>query len=64
MEVTKYIIRFIIEERGGMKQIRIIPCLDVKNGKVVKGVKFENLKDSRDPVEVAIKGVQGAKDAN
>ncbi|TET17446.1 MAG: hypothetical protein E3J75_02580 [Dehalococcoidia bacterium] len=47
-----------------MKQIRIIPCLDVKNGKVVKGVKFENLKDSRDPVEVAIKGVQGAKDAN
>ena len=36
-----------------MKQIRIIPCLDVKDGRVVKGVKFENLKDARDPVEAA-----------
>jgi len=36
-----------------MKQIRIIPCLDVKDGKVVKGVNFENLKDVRDPVEAA-----------
>lgn len=32
---------------------RIIPCLDVKNGRVVKGVKFENLRDSGDPVELA-----------
>ena len=32
---------------------RIIPCLDVKDGKVVKGVKFENLKDVGDPVEIA-----------
>ena len=36
-----------------MKQIRIIPCLDVKEGRVVKGVKFGNLRDARDPVEAA-----------
>ena len=36
-----------------MKQIKIIPCLDVKDGRVVKGVKFENLRDARDPVEAA-----------
>ena len=32
---------------------RIIPCLDVKDGRVVKGVSFVNLKDAGDPVEVA-----------
>ncbi|OQB14973.1 MAG: Imidazole glycerol phosphate synthase subunit HisF [Firmicutes bacterium ADurb.Bin193] len=32
---------------------RIIPCLDVKDGRVVKGVKFVNLKDAGDPVEIA-----------
>ena len=32
---------------------RIIPCLDVKNGRVVKGIHFVNLKDAGDPVEVA-----------
>jgi cyclase len=32
---------------------RIIPCLDIKNGRVVKGVKFLGLKDAGDPVEVA-----------
>jgi len=36
-----------------MKQIKIIPCLDVKEGRVVKGVKFVNLRDARDPVEAA-----------
>jgi len=36
-----------------MKQIGIIPCLDIRDGRVVKGVKFENLKDARDPVEAA-----------
>ncbi|MGB5924534.1 MAG: imidazole glycerol phosphate synthase subunit HisF [Dehalococcoidia bacterium] len=36
-----------------MKLIRIIPCLDVKDGRVVKGVKFMNLRDARDPVEAA-----------
>lgn len=32
---------------------RIIPCLDVKDGRVVKGVNFENLRDAGDPVELA-----------
>lgn len=32
---------------------RIIPCLDVDNGRVVKGVKFVDIKDAGDPVEVA-----------
>lgn len=32
---------------------RIIPCLDVKGGRVVKGVNFVNLKDAGDPVEIA-----------
>ena len=32
---------------------RIIPCLDVKNGRVVKGIKFKNLRDSGDPVDLA-----------
>ncbi|MDR0918235.1 MAG: imidazole glycerol phosphate synthase subunit HisF [Oscillospiraceae bacterium] len=32
---------------------RIIPCLDVRNGKVVKGVNFEGVKDIGDPVELA-----------
>src|SRR3989338_4365641 len=33
---------------------RIIPCLDVKDGRVVKGTKFLNLKDAGDPVEYAV----------
>ncbi len=32
---------------------RIIPCLDVRDGRVVKGVKFVDIKDAGDPVEVA-----------
>jgi cyclase len=36
-----------------MKPIRVIPCLDVKEGRVVKGINFVNLKDARDPVEAA-----------
>ena len=41
--------------------IRIIPCLDVKNGRVVKGVNFQGLKDAGDPVELASRyGAQGA----
>ncbi len=34
---------------------RIIPCLDVKDGRVVKGIQFVNLRDAGDPVEVAKK---------
>ncbi|MCF8528433.1 MAG: imidazole glycerol phosphate synthase subunit HisF [Aquiluna sp.] len=36
-----------------MPAIRVIPCLDVADGRVVKGVRFENLKDSGDPIELA-----------
>jgi len=37
-----------------MKEVKIIPCLDIKDGRVVKGVNFTNLRDARDPVEAAI----------
>ena len=33
--------------------VKVIPCLDVKDGRVVKGVKFVNLKDAGDPAEIA-----------
>lgn len=36
-----------------MTMKRIIPCLDVENGRVVKGVNFVNLEDAGDPVEIA-----------
>jgi cyclase len=36
-----------------MLKVRIIPCLDVKDGRVVKGVNFVDLKDAGDPVEAA-----------
>ena len=36
-----------------MLSVRIIPCLDVHGGRVVKGVKFEELRDAGDPVAVA-----------
>ena len=40
---------------------RIIPCLDVDNGRVVKGINFENLMDAGDPVELAARyGREGA----
>src|SRR3954452_2282428 len=37
-----------------MFKARVIPCLDVKDGRVVKGVKFVGLRDAGDPVEAAI----------
>ncbi|MGW3486942.1 imidazole glycerol phosphate synthase subunit HisF [Streptomyces sp. NPDC001054] len=41
--------------------VRVIPCLDVDAGRVVKGVNFENLRDAGDPVELAkLYDVQGA----
>ncbi|MEI6109827.1 MAG: imidazole glycerol phosphate synthase subunit HisF [Actinomycetes bacterium] len=41
--------------------VRVIPCLDVDSGRVVKGVNFENLRDAGDPVELArIYGAAGA----
>jgi cyclase len=46
----------ILEESGGPLMAlgrRIIPCLDIDKGRVVKGVKFLNIKDAGNPVEVA-----------
>lgn len=34
---------------------RIIPCLDIKDGRTVKGINFENIRDAGDPVELAIR---------
>ena len=43
---------------------RIIPCLDVNHGRVVKGTNFLNLKDAGDPVEVtAVVGNSGTSSA-
>jgi cyclase len=36
-----------------VKEIKVIPCLDIREGRVVKGIKFVNLRDARDPVEAA-----------
>ena len=36
-----------------MRTVRVVPCLDVDGGRVVKGVKFQNLRDAGDPVELA-----------
>jgi cyclase len=38
---------------GTSLAVRVIPCLDVDDGRVVKGVNFENLRDAGDPVELA-----------
>lgn len=42
------------EEENDMHTKRIIPCLDVCNGRVVKGVNFVDLKDAGDPVEIGM----------
>jgi hypothetical protein len=36
-------------------KVRVIPCLDVKDGRVVKGVEFLDLRDAGDPVELAVR---------
>ncbi len=41
---------------------RVIPCLDVRDGRVVKGTNFENLRDSGDPVECAMRYEQEGAD--
>jgi len=41
---------------------RIIPCLDIKDSRTVKGVNFINLKDAGDPVDLAIKYSEGGAD--
>src|SRR4030042_526733 len=45
-----------------MKTVKIIPCLDVKDGRVVKGIKFVNLRDARDPAEAALAYCQQGAD--
>lgn len=45
-----------------MLRKRVIPCLDVKNGRVVKGVNFENLTDEGDPVELATRYAEEGAD--
>jgi hypothetical protein len=37
-----------------MFKVRVIPCLDVKDGRVVKGIKFVDLRDAGDPVEAVV----------
>lgn len=41
---------------------RIIPCLDIKNGRTVKGVNFVNLRDAGNPVELAVKYAENGAD--
>lgn len=41
------------KKKEAMLAKRIIPCLDIKDGRTVKGVNFENLRDAGDPVELA-----------
>ncbi|MGG8497768.1 imidazole glycerol phosphate synthase subunit HisF [Tenacibaculum sp. TC6] len=45
-----------------MLKKRIIPCLDIKNGRTVKGVNFVNIKDAGDPVELAKQYVKDGAD--
>lgn len=45
-----------------MLKKRIVPCLDVKNGRTVKGINFVNLVDAGDPVELAIAYAEGGAD--
>src|SRR5512136_851074 len=42
-----------VTRRGKMNVIKIMPCLDMKNGRVVKGVHFVDIRDAGDPVENA-----------
>ena len=45
-----------------MENKRIIPCLDVDKGRVVKGKKFQNIEDVADPLELAKKYVKDGAD--
>jgi cyclase len=44
----------MVPQAAQMFKVRVIPCLDVKDGRVVKGINFVNLRDAGDPVEAAI----------
>src|SRR5258708_30272890 len=45
--------RLLSLRKRTMLKLRVIPCLDVKDGRVVKGVNFVSLRDAGDPVEQA-----------
>ena len=45
-----------------MEPVRVVPCLDMKDGRVVKGVHFVDLTDAGDPVEAALAYSQGGAD--
>ena len=47
--------RYQLRRQKNLLTKRIIPCLDVDNGRVVKGLNFESIKDAGDPVELAAK---------
>ena len=47
--------RYQLRRQNNLLTKRIIPCLDVDNGRVVKGLNFESIKDAGDPVELAAK---------
>ena len=45
-----------------MLKRRIIPCLDIQNGRTVKGINFEGIRDAGDPIELAKKYVRDGAD--
>ena len=45
-----------------MEKVRIIPCLDVRGGRVVKGIRFVDLRDAADPVQAAVAYCQQGAD--
>ena len=50
-----------IHRRAGSLAVRIVPCLDVRDGRVVKGIRFSGLRDAGDPAELAARyEAQGA----
>lgn len=52
----------IVQESDSRTPLRIIPCLDVRDGRVVKGVRFQNLRDAGDPVQQAAEYEQQGAD--
>ncbi|HEX6313800.1 MAG TPA: imidazole glycerol phosphate synthase subunit HisF [Gemmatimonadaceae bacterium] len=49
-------------QRNGRLSIRIVPCLDVRDGRIVKGIRFGNLRDAGDPAEQAARYEQEGAD--
>ena len=53
IKILRIIYFLLFNVLKSMLKKRVIPCLDVKNGRIVKGINFVNLKDAGDPVEQA-----------